>query len=195
MSRGRAVFVIGGGESIKDIDLQPLQYEHVIAVNSSHLCGVANEVVTGDRRWMNQRARAVPSNLPLTFCRSTRKAKPLPKIGRPYDVIKTNGVTSRWGRSKAEGVVAGDSGMRAVNYALLLEAPVVFLLGFDLEGEWWHDDYFPSWKSKRSAAQERLTMWHNLMADPLSSRIVNLTPNRALPAPFRSYQEVLDERS
>ena len=145
MWAGQRAFVIGGGPSASAVPFELLKGENVIAVNRAHECGVADLIVTGDARWLNEyrlQESPDPATPVIYACRKPEEAK----TEQPAYLLPC-APHGTWGTSLSQGVTPGCSGIRAANLAYILGAGLIYLVGFDLsqgpedDQEWWHQGY------------------------------------------------------
>lgn len=196
---GRRAFIIGGGESLKRFDFSPLRDELVVAVNRSHICKVADVVFTGDLRWLANGApkENLPEDVPLVWCRQRLAKKPIPTCPLAREVLLMHCCPKsvRWGFSFDMGLVPGDSGLRAVNFAAVLGADPIYLLGFDMRqrhqrDRWWHGGY--TWRRNGSYIKFRRTWKETFDSGLVHSKVINLTPDSALDfIPYENARSVL----
>lgn len=203
---GKRVFIVGGGSSLRSFPFDLLRGEIVLAVNKAYSCGVASHVVTGDRRWLVHQASRLSIKPPIVYARRPIADKPMPQVCshlRVYVLGTCEGAL--WGRSLEEGVVPGCSGIRAANFADILGADAIYLLGFDLgprqqrkrgtsrnpAQEWWHGGY--PHRTPLGHYEDFLRHWNEAVDSGLiRSRIVNLSPiSRLTSVPFQDYREIL----
>ena len=180
MWSGSPAFVIGGGRSLIGFPFHKLKEAHVVAVNRAHECGVADLVLTGDRRWLTRYApnEELDSSLPVIYAhRDKISLGPL-----PFDVHTVQCCAEgEWGRTLKEGVSPGGSGIRAVNLAAILGASPIYLLGFDMGGVgheqvWWHAGY----ERRRDGWYEEFCAYWELVADKIPQTLYNLSPQSNL---------------
>lgn len=187
---GRRAFIVGGGESLEGFPFEVLKDELVVAVNRSHECGVADVVVTGDRTWVQhyRHQENLDPALPVIYIPAARSTwRP------PEDVYVARCCSvGWWGNSYAEGIAPGCSGLRATNWASILGADPIYLLGIDMpEGgqRWWHGGYGRddrAWYSDFVRAWNAAAMYHG------RSTIINLNMQSRLECfQKQRWQEVL----
>lgn len=203
MWAGEPAFIIGGGPSLKGFPFKRLIGKHVIACNRAHECGVAEMIVTGDRRWLRDNAvrEDIDPNLPIVYAKRRFYRKPLP-FGtnslntNVYVMDCCNGVDRMWGRTLQEGVSPGDTGIRAANLAAILGADPIYLLGIDMGGgtgtsqAWWHLGY-----SNRVSGwyEDFLTHWNKThLSGQIEANVINLSLKSNLKCfPFQDWREVI----
>jgi hypothetical protein len=179
---GEAVWIVGGGPSLRGFDFEFLKGERVVAINSAHTCGVADVVFTGDARWLLQQAKKedIPNETPVVYCGATRFRNSWQRV-----VYQVEGGGKLWGRSLTGKLATGDSGLRAVNFAAVMGAEVIYLLGFDMHRpggeEWWHAGYDHQRHWLKHDYRNFLERWEELVRlDGLPCRVLNLTPGSLL---------------
>jgi hypothetical protein len=129
---GRDVFVLGGGPTLRNLDVSRLEGREVIATNEAFvLTPWARALVFVDFHWWSRRGEEVRETFGGLL------------IGRgPYrDAYRRTGVTNLAYRSGEvfsidPRLLGGrNSGLAAVNAAWLMGAARIFLLGFDMAGD------------------------------------------------------------
>jgi len=134
-------FILGGGPSLQDVNLEPLHDRRIIAVNNAYKLGNWIDVVFfGDCRWLSQYGKGLLdfAGLKVTTCEK--------HIGKPgIKVVKRK--NSPHGLSRDRGTLLWNlsSGACAINLAVHLGVKRIVLLGFDMQKDGdrhnWHDDY------------------------------------------------------
>ena len=132
-------FVIGGGPSIKDLDLTPIHNKKVIGVNNAFTLGHWVDICYfGDCRWWDWNIDLIRDYpcLKVTCCERLDKNRHLFVLKRQPQGFSNNPDRLAWN---------GNSGASAINLAHLLGAKRIFLVGFDMkmsEGKHnWHKDH------------------------------------------------------
>lgn len=125
---GSTVFVIGGGPSVGDHDLTTLHHQRVVGVNNAYQLGEwVDFVFFGDKKWwkwhykeLTKWPKLIVTNIPPD------------KLSVPNRVKRTQRRSSGW--SVKQDVVSwnGNSGFAAINFAGLLGARRIVLIGFDM---------------------------------------------------------------
>ena len=124
-------YVIGGGPSLKNIDLSILKHKHIIAVNNSYqLVPWADFLFFMDKEWITQHSeqlRRFNGIISTILLEHEKYSQGL----RGIKVIKRG---QRDGFSTSNRVVnhGGNSGFCAINLAGLLGAGRIILVGFDM---------------------------------------------------------------
>lgn len=198
MWKGRRCFVLGGGPSLKGLDMSRLRGELTLGTNMAFLLGpTANLVVdlrmmeslAADPRWSAYKGLKV----------WIKPDTPSPLSPPDTAVVPCSQDNGRlvWSRSLRDGVYTGtNTGIAAVNLAEILGADPIYLLGFDFhphEGRSanWHTEYLPDWRTDGSAYGQFLADF-NAMAPGIRARIVNLNPHSALRCfPFGNLNDAL----
>jgi hypothetical protein len=122
-------FVIGGGISLTAFYWQWLIPEYVIGCNDAYRLGegVVNICIFGDNGWFqaNRDELAKFKNIVVTNRSATARCGPkwMRYIPRKPDVLYTDALG--WGGD------GGNTGISAINLALMLGCTTVYLLGFD----------------------------------------------------------------
>jgi len=131
------VFIIGGGPSIKDLDLSLIKNKRVIGVNDAYKLGDWIDVCFfGDYFWYtgiearefdgHRKALADFGGLKVTV-----SEKPIEDKG----ILRVRRDTLRGGISKDKNVICWNrnTGIAAINLALLFGCKRIILLGFDMK--------------------------------------------------------------
>jgi hypothetical protein len=177
---GRTVFVIGGGPSLDDLDLEPLRDRATIAVNSAGpLLAPWALLFFRDLRWFFDHRKIVetwPGHVITTNTAAKRQADRLRLVRTTHfgEFPPADSGLLRHGRT---------SGHIAVALAVAMRARRIVLLGFDcrmVDGRsHFHDEYkghemlysadfLPAWKGWGAAAQKA------------GVEIINATPDSAV---------------
>lgn len=146
--QGETVFIVGGGPSLKGMDLSGLAERRTIAVNNAFRITPNPDVIFyADTRWWGWNGKEIALDFPgrvISTC-SASQAFLDPRVcrmGRCYRFTEEGGAAL----SHDPTLLAGpDSGYMAMNLAYLFGAKRVVLLGFDMgfvNGEaHWHKDH------------------------------------------------------
>lgn len=190
------VFVLGGGPSLRDFDYSILKGKKVIGCNTSALVAGTNCSVCfySDHEWFLQNYGRLESfrGWVVTHCTAhrSRTEKWIRYMERREDGLHRNALG-----------FGGNSGVGAINLALILGARRVMLLGIDCGaspdgGHHWHDGY-PQRADNAAALYRKFTVgFHSVKRDlptvfPKSS-IINLNPNSNLRIfPFMSVEDAV----
>lgn len=192
-------FILGGGPSLKDFDIQCLEHRKVIAVNEAglSLCPCADVLYWADMRWINQFGNIDRLHLHTGLYRYTSQEWSLEEIPRARFIQ-----TKVW-RSDSNhaafftdpNVIGGfDGGGRCINLAYHFKVKRVVLLGFDMrdydvtkEDEWRKGNFHTAHHKPPLANQraERFIPAHDAMAAEikrlgLDFEVLNATPGSAL---------------
>ena len=149
--RGRRCFIIGGGPSVKNVDLDLLRGELTIGINRAYellspsiLYGVDGQMWG----WVEQGKCGEESKRKFAEYKGYKVWMALHKLFPPdfhlIDVDDRGGY--RIGSTKLL-TFKNNSGYGAINLAAALGANPIYLLGFDMQGnkmgkqKWWHDGY------------------------------------------------------
>lgn len=188
---GGTAFIIGGGPSLKDMDLTPIHGHHVIGTNNAYQLGSWVDLCWfGDCRWYDwHRDRLLKfAGIKVTCC--------VRAGGKPGIKGMKRGKAA--GIEKRPGWVSwnGNTGASAINVAYHLGAVKVVLLGFDMRQVGddcnWHPEHLimnPNSEKKKlenggkSCYGRYLRKFPEIAKDAhrLKLEIVNATPGSALP--------------
>lgn len=127
---GQRVFIIGGGPSLKNIDLSMLDNEFTLACNhSAKYYKKAKACIFVDSAFAKNEKQFLHEYKGMVFA-SYKCVDHLPKRPNTYIFPLNN---SRPGAVYSEGLFSSRlTGLAAINLALLLGASEIFLLGFDM---------------------------------------------------------------
>jgi hypothetical protein len=187
-------YILGGGPSLKSLDINRLQGKRIIAVNQAYkLASWIPVMFFGDCRWLlaNRKALLHFPGLKITTCEQHCKEPGIKVIKRRNNPP---------GISYDAGCVVWNlsSGACAINLAVLFGVKRIVLLGFDMrivDNEHnWHSDYQRKKNSKHNP-YSRFMRTFPAIADGLSKKhieCVNATPDSALNTfPHVKLEEVL----
>lgn len=176
------IFVIGGGPSLTGFDWSRLDREYVVSSNFSAprpSVSVVNDVRiinTPDilQRWLDLPGEKVFVN------RQCASPEELPRGVRVVPAVEA------WGTSLEQGLVCcNNAGLAALNFADVIGARVLYLLGFDLTpvngrtAHWFTGIYPDSWGSDGRAYVNMLRQFGR-WAEFVRAEVVNLNPASAL---------------
>lgn len=206
-------FIIGGGPSLRDFDFNQLAGELVIGINRamekphiSILCSMDiilfGQFESGElgyevqKKWENFRGIRLWRN--KSAGPSFKFTPPDPE--HPY-VIHTVGAKGSLSWDKLDRLYsAGNSGMLALNLAIVLGANPIYLLGFDMKGknkkqDWWHSGYG---RDQGSNIYKKFIESFHRVAPQIKEHgidVINLNPDSALQCfPFGSRRKVLGDK-
>jgi len=132
---GRRVFIIGGGPSLNDLNLDLLKDEYVIGVNDAYKLDVCDCVYFGDWQWGKHHFDAL-----LGY---DRQIWTTADVNHP-NIKRVMPCGRRFSVDNSQISVNNNSGFGAVNLATLAGASEIILLGFDMQRRGhetnWHDD-------------------------------------------------------
>lgn len=174
------VFIIGGGPSVKDMDLSPIMKCHVVGVNDAFKLGNWVDVTWfGDERWYAWNKTLLRSYEGVVFgCPPTSK-----KLPRVLHVNRNEGYGLTSIRNKV--VWNKSSGGSAINLAMHLGASRIVLIGYDMkvrEGQHnWHTNH--KHRPRIDIYEKRfLPPFEKILSDAnkLGLEILNATPDSAL---------------
>ena len=144
----QTVYIIGGGQSVLDLDLRPIHKRPVIGVNNAFEKGPWVDVTFfGDKRWWENNWKKLFRHPCLIVTNNNWQY--FRKVDRVKQ-MKRNNRAGIWWRTQNELCWNKNSGGAAVNLAYLLGAAKIVLLGFDMKvgerkdlhsGHNWHDDH------------------------------------------------------
>lgn len=173
--------MLGGGPSLKSVDVDRLRGSRVIAVNNAYKLGDWIDVLFyGDCHWLQPNKHAMQNwpGLKVTVCEGHAGKLDIKVLSRRRAMqgLSTQPGTLTWNLS---------SGACAINLAFLFGVKRIVLLGFDMrkvDGEPnWHHDYGP--RSPNHDPYKRFLRPFPAIAEALKRHhveVVNATPESAL---------------
>ena len=186
------VYILGGGPSLNDTNLDLIHDRHVIGVNNAYLHGSWVDICWfGDCRWYQWHKEGLRDypGLVVTCCTtlagSTKRVKVVTR-GDPRGIDRRPDRVS-WNRN---------SGASAINFAYHLGAKRIVLLGYDMrrvnDRTNWHEDH-PC--PQKNPYPMFLKVFPEIKrdADKLGLEILNATPDSALTVfPMVDFEEVVN---
>ena len=124
---GLDAFILGGGPSLKKVNLEPLEKQHVIAVNNAYALGPWGFCFYSDCRWIDQHREPL-KNFPGAVVTTCRRHVLDPGV----KVLQSVGGRGRLSRDPRMLTWNLSSGAAAINLAYLLGVKKITLLGFDM---------------------------------------------------------------
>jgi hypothetical protein len=194
--KGETAYLLAGGPSLAEFDVERLRGRHVIAINSScHRAPWAEILFFHDNAWFETHREIVEawSGLVVSVSRAAKGTLP-DKIHRVQIVDRLDFMVGhsdlKFGRS---------SGHTAISLAVALGAGRIVLLGYDMRlvdgRSHHHDDY--SQTDEHLYSRDFLvhfTGWQ-AAAEAAGVEIVNATPNSALREfPMMAFDDIPEER-
>jgi hypothetical protein len=201
---GETVLILGGGPSLKEVNLEPLKVFRTIGVNQAWKLGDWIElIIFGDVKWWrwtvlnggkNREEFFKHPSIKVTNCEWFYSHKMKPKgikvMGRPG---------TAW--TKKPGFLGWplNTGGAAINLAGIVGAKRVLLVGFDgkaggEEGNNWHDDYpekLPDPKGTYSIYKSPMKKLYDA-ATRDGVEVINCTPNSGYNfIPYKPIEEFL----
>lgn len=197
------VFVLGGGPSLKDMDLEKIKSYPVIGTNASVFLGDWVDIVFfGDERFYSWHPEALEnfSNRVITCAvqlKNHQKFEYLEKVPASEQTKKADPIV--WNKKKIAWFTnkGGNAGSSAVALACKMGAKQIILLGFDFktkEGRHNYHDYHNHTPDKNIYQNEFLTHFKRLAEETerLGIQVINATPDSALDVfPKKTLEEVV----
>lgn len=186
------VFIIGGGPSLKEMDLSPLEKKNVLGTNDAFQLGDWVDVnFFGDYHW-------------LVHHQDEFRTWPGMRITNHPDVQGVQGIFTMQRRDKGFGEPHElgwhlNSGCGAVLLAIALGATTVYLLGYDLKlGSDGQSNWHPNNLNENTAKTYRQFHYHfEVMAAHIAKyrpdvKVINITPGSALEVfPRAEFEDVV----
>jgi hypothetical protein len=201
--KGRRVFILGGGPSLKGFDPSLLAGEVTLGLNWSFLHNPTAALIydmrlmkvlstdqawagyKGAKYWLNSEDLSLPKN----YYSDTRQIHAYPY--NPYQP---------WPKNLSEGIWRGNNaGTAGISFAEVLGASMIYLLGYDMRAEAgrpsnWHDLYPQEWRAKEAQMKDYRDDIKTIRF-MLRSKVVNLTPDSALEVfPKDTLEHVLETK-
>ena len=203
--KGRRCFIIGGGPSVKNVDLDLLRGELTIGINRAYelldpsiLFGVDGQMWG----WVEQGKCGEESKRKFNEYKGYKVWMALHDVFPPdfylIDVDDRGGY--RIGSTKLLAF-KNNSGYGAINLAAALGANPIYLLGFDMQGDkqgkqkWWHDGYPMDYgENVYTRYIEEITKFAPVL-EKSGFEVVNLNPKSALKCfTFGNYKQVIKRK-
>lgn len=198
------VFILGGGPSLKGVDLSVLVGRRTIAINNAYrLLPNPDVIFYADTRWWGWNGKDIPESFTgriISTCSAGAHYLP-PSVLRMrrdyrYDERHYPAETRQPISDEPQSLSGPDSGYMAINLAYLHGASRIVLLGFDMgftAGEThWHEDH-PVPSEERNYTDLFLPRYPALLA-ALRKRdveVVRCTPSRLTGVPEIALAEAL----
>jgi hypothetical protein len=180
---GQTCFILGGGPSLKKIDVNRLRGEHVIAINNAYKLGTWIDVMFyGDCPWLDDEEhhrgdlRRWPG-LKVTTCQRHDKEPGIHRLRK---------IQGRQNLSLDSGQLSWNlsSGAAAINLAYHFGVKRIVLLGYDMHdrnGLNWHPDHV--FKDVNARTFKRYLTGFPLLAQSIAAQgveVLNATPGSDL---------------
>jgi hypothetical protein len=205
VARGLPLFVIGGGPSVKGLDLSRISGFPRIAVNMSFVLG-ADVVLIGDSK---VRRELIPSSPDLVGAWADFRGLKI-MVRFEQEAVKPEDVpdmvlvpaVEKWTTSLRDGLIRStNTGMAAINLADVMRPWTIFLLGFDLVPvepltSNWHD-FYKNFKKPDDYRSHAESVYQNMMTDFLKrcsprSPVVNCNRDSRLRMfPFSTFDDAV----
>ncbi len=205
--KGRRCFIIGGGPSLNELDLNKLTGELVITINrgfEKYPTSAINIALDG-RLWEWITSGKLGGNAKQAWDNYKGHRLWLNTSNFPYppDIYLLDAVTSISTFQMKDGIGHGNNtGYGALNLAACLGANPIYLLGYDMHGDghgrqaWWHDGY-PQPQSE--TVYSTFAKYFNEIAPKLKRKgfkVINLNPKSKLNCfEFGDYNKVVAEKA
>lgn len=182
LCKGRTVFIIGGGPSLRGFEPSPLVGHYIIAINSSYrLVPNADMLFFSDTHWWEEHGPVVMKNFKGLIVTTNRRFQiGSDRIKRVQSELKQE-FAFPGERVIRQGRTSGHS---AISLAITMGAPLIVLLGFDMRRvggrSHHHNDYFTT--DDRIFSDDFIPKFDgwNEAARNVGVTIVNATPGSAL---------------
>lgn len=203
--KGRRCFIIGGGPSVKNLDLSYLRGELTIGINRAYELFNTNILFGVDGQfwsWAEQGKLGAESKQKFEDYRGYKVWMALHRLFPPdYYLID---VDDRGGyRIGSTSMLAfkNNSGYGAINLAAALGANPIYLLGFDMHGDkqgkqkWWHDGYPIDYGEDVYTSYIREISAFAPVLKEAGFDVINLNPKSALKCfSFGNYKKVVERK-
>lgn len=191
MWKGSTVYILGGGPSLQDVDIDRLRRQHVIAVNNSYqLASWIPMMYFMDCVWFHWHMKELSSwpGIRITSCREC--------LETPWVKYLDQGHRTKFDDRPHFMTRGTNAGFGAMVIAIKLGATKIILLGFDMRlidgNANWHKDHDRETPEEIYAHQFYKSF--NQIKPELEIRgieVINATPGSALPTfPIVSPEEI-----
>lgn len=177
------IYIIGGGPSLMDMELDCLREKRVIGVNQAFRKYPWVDVTYfGDCQFRDLAPVDDWPGLKVTSCGR------VPELGKGWAGIRRVARSKPYGiETKKQGFVAwnGNSGGSAINIAYWLGACRVILIGFDMhpsDNRHNFHDFYPVRNTNFNPYPQHMRCWPIIAADAktVNLQIINATPNSSI---------------
>lgn len=203
--KGRRCFIVGGGPSVKNVDLSLLKGEMVIGINRAYEVCDPNILFGVDSQlwgWAEQGKLGAESKRKFSEYRGYKVWMALHKIFPPdfylIDVDEDSG--HRIGKTNRLAF-KNNSGYGAINLAAALGANPIYLLGFDMQGDkqgkqkWFHDGYPVDYGENVYRRYIEELNYFAPVLEKAGFEVVNLNSKSALKCfKFGKYEDIVRKR-
>lgn len=173
-------FILGGGPSLKDVDLSLIKNEYIIALNEAYRFGkFADTWFFADSGFYKNHREAI-SKWPNRIVSCSGAAKNDKKV-EYYQRCKKHMICFEPGKLAFPNGMA-NSGGTAINLAIREGFDTIILLGFDMQfvdGRANYHDYYKK-KNPRQDIYNRFMLHFEAIAKETDKTIINANPNSAL---------------
>jgi len=193
---GSTIFIIGGGPSLKGMELNCLRLKRVIGVNQAFRVYPWVDVTYFGDCQFRELAPSINQwpGIKVTSCGR------VPELGKGWKGIRRVGRSKNYGiETKKVGFVSwnGNSGASAINIAYWLGASRVVLLGFDMHSD--NDrhnfhDFYPTRAKTFDPYKNHMRCWPYIARDAaeVGLEIINATPDSAIKDfPFMKLEKLI----
>lgn len=181
--RGATVFIVGGGDSLRDFDYSRLDGKKVIGINQAcvYLPNLT-AIYWADEDWAAKNDDTLKDHAcKLRFC-----GKPNPPDVALQSELKLAGgatalrITGVFGLDSDPDCIRGNnSGSHVINLCVNAGAAKIVLLGFDMKPGHWHDDYVLSYTDEVYVG---FLTSINSIADVIGIPVINCSMGSAITA-------------
>lgn len=177
---GRTVYILGGGPSLQDVDVERLREQRVIAVNNAYkIAPWADVVYFQDCSWYSWHYKSLDDfpGLKVTTCIKTKDD--------PRVLTLRRGHRSRLDDRPGFLFRGNNSGFGAITLAIKFGAKKIILFGYDMKmvngNHNWHTEHIR--KVPNKVYQDQFLRFYELLSMQLPEtdvEVINATPGSAL---------------
>ena len=205
MWKGRRCFIVGGGPSLKDVDVSLLHNELTIGINRAYelfdpsiLFGVDGQMWG----WVEQGKYGEESKRKFNAYKGYKVWMALHEVFPPdFYLIDVDDSGSYKIGSTNRLAFKNNSGYGAINLAAALGANPIYLLGFDMQGtkqgkqQWWHDGHPVDYgEGVYDGYIREISRLAPVLKDA-GVKVVNLNPKSKLKCfTFGDYSRIIDSK-
>jgi hypothetical protein len=173
-------FILGGGPSLKDVDLSPIKHEYIIAINEAYRFGkfVTTWFFADSSFYKNHKQDIQKWPNKIVSCSGAAKND---KKVEYYQRCKKHMICFEPGKLAFPNGMA-NSGATAINLAIRKGFDTIILLGFDMQfvdGRANYHDYYKK-KKPRQDIYNRFMLHFEAIAKETDKTIINANLNSAL---------------
>lgn len=190
MLLGKRCFITGRGPSLRDFDFKKIKGNFSIAINKSFLSFPSSAVLFLDRQFVSDHREDLAKYNGYIFGATRTQYYMMDLRDNVYHFPTHSGNPQQ---SLDTGLFCGAlSGIASINLAMIMGAEKIYLLGFDMgpgRGDYFDDEKINKNYHNKEWAENRIKIFKRYMC--FGDKIIDCTPNNALPFPHENIDDVL----